>query len=251
MNSANAITVSQAGLIDQFRADRLNIYIYESRTAMSVAAARAVAAELRRLITARGRAIAIFAAAPSQKDLLTALVAAAGIEWTRVIGFHFGEYLGLDEDAPQSCRRGLLERLVKQVPMAEFHGLRGEAANPEAVCANYTALLRSRPPDFAALNIEENGQLGFIAAPVCDFADQSAVRVVEWDEVRALALTIPTMMACPRLFVSAAGAHQREAMCAALTGEITPACPASILRTHPDAHLFLDQDAAASVRRLT
>lgn len=242
MNSADAITVLPAGLLDQFRADHLNIYNYESRAALNAAAAHAVAAELRRLITARGRAIGIFTATSSQKEFLAALVKAEGIEWTRVIGFHLGEHLELDEDAPQSCRKFLLDHLVTQVPMAEFHGLRGEAANPAAVAVNYAALLASRPPDFAVLEVEENGQIGFITTANCDFADPATVRVVESGKARALALTIPILMACPRLFVSA---RQLEAVRALRNDEITPACPAAILRTHLDAHLFTDQDAAA------
>lgn len=249
MKSADAISLLPGGLLDQFRADQLGIYTYKSRHAMNAALAHAVATELRRLIATRGRGIGIFAATPAQKEFLAALVKAEKIEWTRVIGFHLGEYLKLDEDATQSCRKFLLDHLVTQVPMAEFHGLRGEAANPAAVAANYAALLASRPPDFAILEIGENGQIGFITASNCDFADPATVRVVKAGKVRALALTIPTLMACPRLFVSAAGARRQEAVRALLNDEVAPACPASILRTHPQAHLFVTQDAAA--RRLT
>lgn len=256
------------GLIDSFRADRLNVYVFESRRQMGEAAALTLAAEMRRLIAERGRAIGIFASAPSQNEFLDALVEEQGIEWTRVIGFHLDEYLGVDEDAPQSFRRFLIERLVKRAPMAEFHSLRGEAANPEAVCANYAALLKTRPPDFAALGIGENGRLAFNDPPVCDFNDPAMVKVVELDEMcrqqqvndgafarledvprRALTLTIPAIMACPRLFVIVPGVRKQPAVREAIEGEITEGCPASILRAHEDAHLFLDRDAAAKLRR--
>jgi glucosamine-6-phosphate deaminase len=233
MNSADTIALSTSGLLEQARVDQLNIYRYESHAAVSAAAAHVVAAELCRLIATRGRAIGIFAADTSNVEFLATLVKAEGIEWTRVIGFHLNEYLGMDEDAPPSRRKFLLDHLVTRVPMAEFHGLRGEAANPSAVAANYAALLASRPPDFAVLEVGENGQLGFITATNCDFADPAAVRVVEVNKTRALTLTIPTLLACPRLFVTAS-----NAVCAALSDAITPTCPASILRTHPDAHLF-------------
>lgn len=254
--------------IDSFKADKLNVNVYESRRQMGTAAALAVAGEMRRLIAERGRAIGIFASAPSQNEFLDELVKAEAVEWTRVVGFHLDEYLGVSEDAPQSFRKYLLDRLVLRVPMAEFHGLRGEAANPEAVCANYAALLRSRPPDFAALGIGENGHLAFIDPPVCDFGDPAAVKIVELDEIcrrqqindgafarledvprRALSLTIPTLMACGKLFVSVPGARKREALKNAIEGEIETACPASILRTHPNAHLFLDREAAAGLSR--
>jgi glucosamine-6-phosphate deaminase len=250
--------------IANFQADCLNVHIYKSRQEAGAAAAVAVAAEIRRLIAARGRAIGIFASAPSQNEFLDELVKAEAIEWTRVVGFHLDEYLGMAEDAPQSFRKYLLDRLVMRVPMAEFHGLRGEAANPEAVCANYAALLKSRPPDFAVLGIGENGHLAFIDPPYCDFNDPAAVRIVELDEVcrrqqvhdgafakleqvpsQALSLTIPTVMACERLFAIVPGARKQNAVHDAVKGPIAESCPASILRTHPNAHLFLDRDAAA------
>jgi glucosamine-6-phosphate deaminase len=264
MVKAKPLSILKNGLLKSFRADRLNIYVYKSREEMGAAAAAAAASEISRLIEERGRAIGIFAAAPSQNEFLENLVQTQSIEWTRVIGFHLDEYLGLDENAPQSFRKFLIDRLVKRVPIAEFHGLRGEAANPEAVCENYAALLGSRPPDFAALGIGENGHLAFIDPPMCDFNDPAIVRIVELDEPcrrqqvndgafaavdevprRAISLTIPSIMKCPRLFIIVPGTRKRQAVRATVEGEITTACPASILRKHPDAHLFLDVEAAA------
>jgi glucosamine-6-phosphate deaminase len=264
MIQAKPLPILHDGLVKSFHADLLNVYLYKSRKEMGAAAAAAAAFEISRLIEDRGRAIGIFAAASSQDEFLENLVQAPGIEWTRVIGFHLDEYLGMDENAPRSLRKYLIDRLVKQVPIAEFHGLRGEAANPEAVCENYAALLRSRPPDFAAIGIGENGHLALIDPPECDFNDPTPVRVVELDESsrrqqvndgafatvdevprRAISLTIPSMMRCPRLLIIVPGMRKRQAVRDTIEGEITTACPASILRTHPDAHLFLDVEAAA------
>jgi glucosamine-6-phosphate deaminase len=235
-------------LIKSFRADRLNVFIYESRRQTAAAAAAAVAAEIRRLIAERGRAVGIFSSASSQTLFLGELVGIPEIGWTRVIGFHLDEYLGASEDSPQSSRKFLIDRLVRKVPMAEFHGLRGEAANPEAVCANYAALLDSRPPDFAVPAIGEDGRLASIASSGCDFDDPAVVRVVDLDgSRRAISLTIPTILKCQRLFVVAPGERLGQAVRGAVEGEITPHCPASILRTHPDAHLFLDRESAGRI----
>lgn len=254
------------GLLDNFRADQLNVYVYETRAQMGAAAAAALAAEMRRLIRERRRAIGLFASAPSQNEMIDALVAAPGLEWTSVIAFHLDEYLGVAEDAPPSFRRYLIERLVKRVPLAEFHGLRGEAANPAAVVKNYANLMQFKPPDFAALGIGENGHLAFNDPPVSDFNDPEAVKIVELEEAcrqqqvndgcfptladvprRALTVTIPTIMACAKLFVSVPGPRKQQAVGRTIDGPITTACPASILRLHQDAHLFLDRAAAALV----
>ncbi|MFN0107935.1 MAG: glucosamine-6-phosphate deaminase, partial [Blastocatellia bacterium] len=108
----------------------MQIQLYETHHEASVAAAEAVAAELRRLIAERGRAIGVFSGDASQAELLDQLASAEAIEWTRVIAFHTAELLGADEGSPQSQRKFLLDHLALRVPLVEFHGLRGEAANP-------------------------------------------------------------------------------------------------------------------------
>jgi len=259
---------NEVGNVERFRAGRLNVSIFETRRAMGVAAAAAVADELRRHIRERGVATAIFASAPSQNEFLEALVAAPDLDWSRVVAFHLDEYLGMGDGAPQSFRRFLLDRLVERTGLRAFHGLRGEAADAEAECARYADLLESQPLDFAVLGVGENGHLAFIDPPFCDFDDPAAVKVVELDEAcrlqqvhdgafdalddvprRALSLTIPTVMARPKLFAIVPGPAKQAAVNAAVEGPIATTCPASILRRHPDAHLFLDRDSAAMLSR--
>jgi glucosamine-6-phosphate deaminase len=230
---------------------------------MGAAAGGAVAAEIRRLIAARGRAVGMFAAAPSQIEALAVLVQARGIDWQRVAAFHLDEYLGFEEAHTQSFRWFLREHLLSKVGIGTFHGIRGEASDPAAECARYAGLLRVDPPDFALLGIGENGHLAFNDPPVADFEDPLAVKVVLLDEPcrrqqvhdgafaalnevpkRAITVTIPAIAGVPKLFVAVPGARKRKAVEAALQGPIATACPASILRRHPDAHLFLDRESA-------
>ena len=262
--SETTATTSNDGLEKKIKAGELNVYVYESRARMGAAAAAVVAAELRRLIETRGRAVGIFASAPSQNEFLQALAEAPNIDWSKVIGFHLDEYLNMKDTAPQSFRRFLIDRLVDKVPLAEFHGLRGEAEDAEAECARYAGLLEAEQPDFAVLGIGENGHLAFIDPPFCNFGDPQTVKVVELDEVcrhqqvndgafetldevphQALSLTIPTIMARPKLFAIVPGPAKRHAIKATVEGPIETTCPASILRRHENAHLFIDRDSAA------
>jgi glucosamine-6-phosphate deaminase len=250
--------------VERFRVDELKVLIYETRDQLGEAAAAAVGEEIRRLIARQGRAIGVFASAPSQNEFLATLVAAPGIDWSRVIGFHLDEYLGMPSHAPQSFRRFLIDRFVSKVPLGKFFGLPGESTDPERECALYAALLRQNSPDFAVLGIGENGHLAFIDPPFCDFNDPLPVKVVELDDIcraqqvhdgafvslqevphRALSLTIPTIMACPRLFAIVPGSAKQEAIRRTIEGPVESVCPASILRCHPDAHLFLDRQSAA------
>jgi glucosamine-6-phosphate deaminase len=231
---------------------------------MGNAAAAVVASEIRGLIEKRGRAIGIFASAPSQNEFLAALVEAPDVDWSLVVAFHLDEYLGMDQSAPQSFRKFLFDRLVNKVPLGAFHGLRGEAEDGAAEARRYAQLLVETPPDFAVLGIGENGHLAFIDPPFCNFEDPKPVKVVELDEVcrqqqvndgafarfdevpaKALSLTIPTLMKCPRLFAVVPGPAKRQAIKWTVEGPVATICPASILRRHPDAHLFIDSDSAS------
>jgi len=251
------------GLQKNFRADQLNVYVYESRPKMGQAAASVIAAEIRSAIQDRGRAVVILASAPSQNEFLASLAEAPEIDWSRVVAFPRVEYLGMDAQPPQSFRRFLIDRLVDKVPLGEFHGLRGDAPDGAAEAKRYAELLRQNPPDFAVLGIGENGHLAFIDPPFCDFNDPEPVKVVQLDEIcrnqqvndgafasldevprNALSLTIPTLMARPKLFAIAPGPAKRQAIKDAVQGPISITCPASILRTHPNAHLFIDVVAA-------
>ncbi len=253
----------QDGLERNFQADKLNVYVYESRAKMANAAAAVIAAEIRRAIQERGRASVILASAPSQNEFLASLADAPDIDWSRVTAFHLDEYLGMDEHAPQSFRRFLIDRLVNKVPIGAFHGLRGDAPDGSQEAERYAGLLQENPPDFAVLGIGENGHLAFIDPPFCDFNDPKSVKVVELDEVcrnqqvndgafgtlaevprNALSLTIPTLMARPRLFAIAPGPAKRQAIKNTVEGPVSTQCPASILRTHADAHLFIDTVSA-------
>lgn len=249
-----------------FSVQNLIVSVHEDRRELGEAAGGAIAGTLRRLPGENQRAAVVFASAPSQNETLEALTGAPQIDWGRVAAFHLDEYLGIGEEAPQSFRRYLREHLLSRVPLGEFHGLRGEAPDPEAECTRYASLLDAYQPQLALLGIGENGHLAFIDPPVCRFDDPRALRVVTLDETcrlqqvhdgifaaldevprQALSMTIPRIMAIPHLFVMVPGPTKPRAVRAALAGPVTPACPASILRTHPDARLFLDHDSAALI----
>jgi glucosamine-6-phosphate deaminase len=268
LESSAAITTNNQGLVESFRADKLHVYIYESRAALGVAAAAAVASEIKSQIDRRGRAVGIFASAPSQNEFLSELVKTGKIEWPRLIAFHLDEYLGMNDQAPQSFRRFLLDRLVEKVPVGEFYGLRGEASDAPGECARYAKLLAENQPDFAVLGIGENGHLAFIDPPFCNFNDPETVKIVELDEVcrqqqvndgafnsleevphEALSLTIPTIMTRPKLFAIVPGSAKQQAIKNTVEGPVATTCPASILQTHSDAHLFIDRDSAALLSR--
>jgi glucosamine-6-phosphate deaminase len=245
---------------------RLEIEVHPDRAEMGRAAAAVVSAHLRHDVERDGQAAAIFASAPSQNEFLAALRQDTTIPWDRITAFHLDEYIGVEATHPASFRRFLVDRLFAHVPVRAFHGLAGEAPDPAAECARYAALLRAQPPTLAILGIGENGHLAFIDPPLCDFFEPADVRVVELDEPcrrqqvndgsfpaldavpgTALSLTIPFLLRVLRAVAIVPGPAKRAAIAAAMDGPVTCACPASILRRHADARLFLDPASAAGI----
>jgi glucosamine-6-phosphate deaminase len=245
---------------------RMRVEVHPDRPALGRAAARAVAAEIRTLLARDGEAGVIFASAPSQDEFLAALRAMPDIDWRRLTAFHLDEYVGMGPTHPASFRRFLTDRLVDHVPVRAFHGLDGEAKDLAVECARYSGLLRGARPGLAILGIGENGHLAFIDPPLCDFFEPKDVRVVELDEAcrrqqvndgafarledvprRALSLTVPFILSVPRAVAIVPGPAKRAAIEAAVRGPVTRACPASILRRHRDATLFVDEDSAAGL----
>lgn len=231
---------------------------------MGAAAAAAGADALRSAIAVRGSASAVFASAPSQAEFLAGLADAPGIDWTRVIAFHLDEYVGLPGDAPQAFGQFLRDRLFDRVRPGTVHYLDGNAPDPEAECARYAALLREQPLDVAFTGIGENGHIAFNDPHVADFDDPHAVKVVELDarsraqQVHdgcfdrleavphaALTMTMPAILAAPRILCMVPGPTKADAVRATLLGPIATECPASALRRHPDCTLYLDEQSAS------
>jgi glucosamine-6-phosphate deaminase len=242
---------------------RLEVRVFADQVDAGAAGAEIAAALLREETRRAGRAAVVFASAVSQDAFLAAL-RAQEIDWPRITAFHMDEYAGMSGDHPASFRRFLRERLFDHVPVAAFHQLDGAAADAEAECERYAGLLRTAQPCLAIMGIGENGHLAFIDPPVCDFSDPRDVRTVELDHLcrmqqvhdgafaqleevprRALSLTVPFFQRVPRALVFVNGVRKSAAVRAALEGPIAEACPASVLRRHPRAILFLDRAAAS------
>ena len=245
--------------------DLLKVRVYATRRELGEAAGLAAAARLKALLAAQPVVRMIFAAAPSQNEFLETLAAADGIDWSRVVAFHMDDYIGLPEDAPQRFSRFLQERLFDRVRPGVVH-LIDCSAPIEAECDRYGKLLREAPIDIVCLGIGENGHIAFNDPPVADFDDPATVKPVELDDAcrtqqvndgcfpsfdavptHALTLTIPALTNAAHLYCMVPGPTKRDAVKATLEGPISTACPASILRRHPDCTLFVDAASYAGV----
>ena len=243
----------------------LPVKIFENRAEMGAVAAKDAAKIINETIAKRGVANVVFAAAPSQNDLLENLLK-EDIDWSKVRGFHQDEYIGIDASEPAGFGNFLDRAIFKKVNFKELHYLLCKADDAEEKCAEYTGLLKKYPIDLIFLGIGENGHLAFNDPAVADFNDPKMIKVVELDDVcrqqqvndgcfatlndvpkQAMSLTMSFIMSVPHAICVVPTIRKADAVYNALTGPITTACPASILREHNDAALYLDKYSASKI----
>lgn len=243
------------------KAGKMSVQSFHTRTLMGEAAAQDIADALRIALARQQEVRMVFAAAPSQAQMLATLCSAPGIDWTRVTAFHMDEYIGLPPDAPERFAKWLDDNLFDRLVFAQVHRLVPEP-DPAVAVETYARLLAAAPIDFVCLGIGVNGHIAFNDPPVADFADPLEVKVVPLDDQcrqqqvddecfarfedvpeQAITLTVPRLMRAGRLFCVVPGQLKRDAVRAALYGPISTECPASILREHPNCSLYLDAES--------
>lgn len=244
--------------------DLLTVNIYETRDEMGKAAGADIKAKILELLAKKETINMIFAAAPSQNEVLASLAADPEIPWNRVNAFHMDEYIGLSADAPQGFGNFLKNAIFGRAPFKSVNYINISAPDAEKECERYAALLAANPTDIVVMGIGENGHIAFNDPPVADFADKKMVKPVQLDEVcrnqqvndgcfatlndvpkTAITLTVPTLFAGDYLFCIVPAKTKANAVRATIEGEIGEHCPATILRRHASAILYLDGDSSA------
>jgi glucosamine-6-phosphate deaminase len=249
-----------------FEVGTLKLEIYTSSKAAGEAAAQAAAEAMKDLEHQRDALGIVFATGASQLATLQALTSISDLPWNKVRGFHLDDYIGIPADHRASFRRYLRENLTQKVRMKEFSEIDATAPDPEQTCRDYAQKVRSADPQLCLLGIGENGHLAFNDPSEAKFDDPLDMKTVQLDilcrqqqaaegwfndleEVpeSAMTLTIPALFRIPKLIVSVPGRRKAKIMRRTLEAPIAPDCPATILRTHPDATVYLDEESAAEL----
>ena len=248
-----------------FYKDKLRVEIFGEKEDMGIAAASFVSGNLKRAIKKRGYANLILGTGASQYPLLEGILK-LDLDWTKINLFHLDEYIGLSDQHPASFRKFLKERVADKVNPKNVYYLKGDADDINAEIMLYEKLLKDNPVDVACIGIGENGHIAFNDPSVADFNDPEYLKVVEMDEAcrmqqvgegwfptikhvpgKAVTLTITAIMNCNALCCTVPDERKSEAVYNTLSGEISTSCPASILRKHDNAVLFLDSFAAKKI----
>jgi glucosamine-6-phosphate deaminase len=246
----------------------MKLHLEKDCRAMSAAAAEHAAASLRRLINQSGKARIVAATGASQLEFLRALTGLTDIDWTRVELFHLDEYVGIPENHPASFRRYLRENLIDKTGIRNYHFLDGTRPIQD-VMHEVGRELSSAPIDVMFAGIGENGHLAFNDPPA-DFDTTDPYILVKLDEAcrqqqvgegwfprtddvptTAISMSIRQMMKANEMLVIVPDARKALAVKAAVEGDVTALVPASIIRTHPNVSLYLDEPAASRLQQAT
>lgn len=238
------------------------VKVFEDKLSLSRAAAEQAASALIRAVRDHNGARIIVATGASQLDFLNALTKRENIDWQSVEMFHLDEYLGLPITHPASFRKYLLDHLIHKTGITQFHLLDGNG-DPREVILRTGKALSSAPVDIAFVGIGENGHLAFNDPPA-DFQTEEPYLIVNLDEAcrrqqvgegwfkdlsevprQAISMSVRQIMKAREIIVVVPDARKAQAVKLSFQGEISPLAPASILRTHSNATVYLDKDSAS------
>jgi glucosamine-6-phosphate deaminase len=243
--------------------ENMLLRVFEDRGSLAAAAAGQAATAIRHAIQNKGQARVIAATAASQFEFLKALTVAPKIDWRRVELFHLDEYIGLPITHPGSFRKMLMEQLVQKTEITHYYLLDGDTPHPMKMVSEVGRQLASAPVDIAFLGIGENGHIAFNDPPA-DFTTEEPYIIVNLDEAcrmqqvgeawfsdisqvprQAISMSAQQILKAKEILAVVPDKRKAQAVKACFEGEISPMAPASILRRHPNATVYLDKDSAS------
>lgn len=204
---------------------------------------------------------------PAYRELIRR-ASAGRLDMSRTTVFLLDEYVGLPHDHPGSYHATIRRELTDAVgiPDDAVHGPDVHGGDAAASCRAYEAAIEAAGGiDVQLLGIGRNGHIAFNepgtpfeatthVATLTETTRRDNARFFDSiDDVPSCALTQgpATILRARRLLLVATGAAKGPAVAAALEGPISPDCPASIVRRHPDAVAVLDAEVARQLGRDT
>ncbi len=237
--------------------------IFENSTSLAHAAAEQAAGSIQKAIATKKLCRVLLATGNSQIEFLQALTATSGIEWSRVEAFHLDEYVGVPMSHPASFRKYLRERVIEKTGIRTYHFIEGDAKDLRTAVREISAELTSAPIDLAFVGIGENGHIAFNDPPA-DFETEEPYLIVELDEAcrlqqvgegwfgdisqvptQAVSMSPRQIMSAKEIIAIVPDLRKAQAVKICLEGEIRAEAPASILRRHPNATIYLDRDSSS------
>lgn len=230
---------------------------------MGTAAGINAAAAIRKAIKEKGTANIILATGTSQFETLNQLIREKDIDWSKVSMFHLDEYIGLSINHPASFRKYLTERFLSHVPALKSVFLINGETDSQTECERLRKVIAQHPIDVALVGIGENGHLAFNDPPA-DFEVEDPYITVTLDDLcvkqqygegwfatieevprKAISMSIKQILRSKEIICSVPDRRKAVAVKNCLEQPVSNIHPASILQTHLNCSVFLDQYSAS------
>lgn len=244
----------------------MNISIHNDNAALGAASGKHAGTLIKAAIARNGQANIILATGTSQFETLHHLIADEDIDWQQVVMFHLDEYIGLQDTHPASFRKYLRERFVEKAGKLKAVYLINGEGDPETECKRLSALISAHPIDVALVGIGENGHLAFNDPPA-DFLTDEPYIVVNLDDQcvmqqygegwfkslddvprQAISMSIRQIMRSHHIICSVPDARKAAAVRNCLEKPVSNMHPASVLQTHPQCTIYLDNLSASKLQ---
>lgn len=238
----------------------MQLHIYTSYADLSAAAAD----HWQQILSTKKYPFVCVASGDSPAGLYRELVArkqAGKADFSKYTFLGLDEWLGMNGKDQGSCRYHLDQQFFDPLQQGEIHFFDGRAADPQQECEEVETLIQDRGPlDIVILGLGLNGHIG-MNEPGTDFASRTHIAELDAETVKVgqkyfttpqelkggLTLGIATILDAAQIFLIVSGAHKAAIVKQILEAPVGTDLPATALRNHPGAHLYLDQAAASAL----
>lgn len=181
------------------------------------------------------------------------------IDLTKAFYIELDEWVGLNQENPGSCLSYLNKNLFipAQIPSEHIHSFDSLSDDLNNECQKANQYIDDHSGlTLTLLGVGVNGHLGFNEPGV---SIHNLAHVIELDEItqsvgkkyfdqdeslsKGITLGIQQLMASKIVIVEANGIKKQIPVQRVIAGDIDPMCPVTIINTHPNAYLIIDQEA--------
>ena len=255
--------MTESHLVKEFTKDLLKVKIYDTEEEMGRASAECIARAI--LGLQNKEEINILVSTARSQEAMFQVLQKKELPWEKINVFHVDEYIGLPAGDEHRLSHQLLGYFFLDKKFKNTFFMDPLAQDTAAESQRYEALLRGHGIDISLLGIGDNGHLAFNEPDIADFNDPVWVKKVKIDDIsknqlwshknygslaeipdNAYTVTVPALMSAAQVICTVPFKTKAEAAKNAVFGEISEMCPASIMRRHIDATLFLDTDSAGA-----
>lgn len=243
----------------------MQIHIHENSNRSGYYAALESKRLINNAIEQKGNARIVLSTGASQFDFIEHFIK-MDIDWSKVEMFHLDEYIGLPESHPASFRKYLKERFLEHVKVKRACLVNGEV-DPKTEIERLNKEISESPIDLALIGIGENAHIAFNDPPA-DFDNDAPYAIVTLDDTckqqqvregwfatiddvpkQAITMTVQQILKSEHILSVVPHEAKSTAVRNMMTGEIDPNVPATILKTHSNWQLYLDQHSSSQFYR--